>query len=141
MSIHSQYEDGSEIWPERLPTYFSGRRWDAPMMDDSVEIDAAFLEKVLATNHLDGCAFCGEPLVFGENIFMTATTVSHTECNIRAGMGDVAHLEGRCSCPIGPNGTLVADRHTPEELEQTYRQESLAVVDWLIAHHRGRFHD
>lgn len=99
------------------------------MTDDMIEMDEATARRLLDGSRK--CPICQEPLLYGESI-IAAMQISHTECQIRAVLGDVAHLEGRCSCA----GT---DHHTPEELERSYREESLATVAWMVEHRQGRW--
>lgn len=109
------------------------------MMDDSMRMSPNFWMAMTRpeTGEVEhqNCDLCGELLQGDENVFLTTTMQSHTECRILAAMGDVAHLEGRCVC---------GDRdgyYTTEELAQTYREESLACVEWLVKHGRGRWAD
>ena len=78
------------------PTYYHGRRWDAPVMDEAVEMDDDAAKLLLAGE--SKCDHCQEPLLYTENVLMLPYLVGHTECQIRAAIGNVVHLEGRCIC-------------------------------------------
>lgn len=116
---------------EEVRVYYLGKKWDAPITDGAIEVDdrlaSAFLQGTIP------CDLCQEMLVEGENILIMPNMGGHTECIIRSMMGDVAHLEGRCSCPGS------SDTPLPGEDAQTYRESSLAAVQWLVDHGRGRF--
>lgn len=115
-----------------LPTYYHGRKWDAPMTDDAIE-----MSDELAVALLDGsqCGLCGEPMLFEDDVFLTPYAVSHLECNVRAGMGDVQHLEGRCGvCSDTESKPIPSDEYG------SYRESAKATVQWLIENQRGRFH-
>jgi hypothetical protein len=92
------------------------------MTDDAIEAD------------LSGktCAICEEPIVKGDDAVMTLQA-SHLECQVRAILGDVQHLEGRCSC----YGT---ERSLPSDEYASYRDSARATLLWLVTHKRGRFH-
>lgn len=115
---------------EEVRVYYLGKNWDAPITDGAIEVDER-----LASSFLQGtipCDLCQEVLVEGENILIMPNIGGHTECIIRSIMGDVAHLEGRCTCN-GPGSP------EPGEDAQTYRESSLAAVQWLVDHGQGRF--
>jgi hypothetical protein len=124
---------------EKIETFYHGKKWDAPFMDDAFLMPDQMWRFLLSDDTgfvvNKTCAFCGEELVFEDNAFMAPSfRQSHTECYIRSGMGDVAHLEGRCIC----SGE---DRRTTEETNQTFREEALATVQWMLDHGRGRWLD
>lgn len=124
--------------PEGMPTYYYGRKWDAPFTDDAIEMDRAFVEMMLATDsEATKCSFCQEKMTLDDDLFLTPYNVGHLECHIRPAMGDVQHLEGRCICSRGTGGaeTLDSDHY------DTYRESAKATLQWLINHNRGRFHD
>lgn len=122
-------EDGWALSPPTpWPTYWHGRKWDAPLTDESTEMDEA-----LAAALLDGstvCTLCEEPLLFEDDVFLTPSMVTHLECNIRMALGDVPHLEGRCMCNGG----------TGDHDDRPFRESAKATIEWLITNHRGRFH-
>lgn len=97
---------------------YQGRLWDAPMTDDLPVIDLAGWE----------CGLCQEAITAQDNA-VALGGVFHLECLLRSTMGDVAHLEGRCSCFGGGD----------HDTEGSYREQSQRVVDWLVANHRGRW--
>lgn len=77
--------------------YF-GDRWDAPMLDDAVQV---------ATPVGEPCLYCREPIVAGEQGAMVvhiyaahaaAIRPAHRECHLRAVLGGIAHVQGRCTC-------------------------------------------
>lgn len=115
------------------PHYWHGRKWNAPMSDA-----ASLMDEEYARQLLDGskdCLLCHEPMRYGQNIYQSPyRQIFHTECLIRSVLGDVQHLEGRCTCSGRPGELL------PGEESQSYREGSLAVVEWLIEHGRGGFH-
>lgn len=126
--------------------YF-GRHWDAPAFDDAVPV-AAPVDRV--------CLLCSEPIgaedsgtFFGATFgaddardgeagvppspevlaeMVARAQPVHLECWLRQGLGDVPHLEGRCSCAGGS-----------EHDDRPYREGARATLDWLLAHGRGRF--
>jgi hypothetical protein len=49
----------------------------------------------------------------------------HLECAMRAAIGPVSHLEGRCTCATDPVRPRTA-----------WRQEGLDVLAWLEKNHR-----
>ena len=112
--------------------YYSGRRWDAPMMDGATHVDEEFFAMAVSVANTE-CPICQEPLIYGENILLTPMQVAHVECEIRAVLGDVAHMEGRCIC----SGR--GDERTEEDDNKTYRQSSLDAVQWMVDHNRGRW--
>lgn len=115
---------------EKWPTYYLGRKWDAPMTDDAVLMPAELVEALLPQS-----CFCGEPMTPDDNLLWTPGIQAHLECYIRSGMGDVQHLEGRCSCGSRQEQTLKSDHY------ETYRDSARAAIEWLVKNNRGRFHD
>lgn len=103
-------------------TIYQGRKWDAPMTDDAVE-------GVITGD----CTLCREPITPEDNAIRTPWMNTHLECNVRSGLGDVQHLEGRCICAGKPV-------YLPSDDYATYRESAKATLAWLIAHNRGRFH-
>lgn len=109
--------DGFPILP---PTVYQGRKWDAPMTDDATEGTVS-----------GPCDLCTEPILPEDDALQLPFMRTHLECNLRSGMGDVAHLEGRCFCYTG----------VPDDDEyDSYRDSARAALEWLLAHKRGRFH-
>lgn len=107
------------------PLLYFGERWDAPLLDGNVaQVDVPVG---------GACLYCGEPIAAGERGLMrlavrgtvdkptASLEPAHMECDLRTMIGDVAHLEGSCSCRSG----------TDEPSSSTYREESLAVLDWV----------
>lgn len=115
-------DDEFEPYPAPTLLYF-GERWDAPLLDGNITQVAVPVGRA--------CLYCGEPIGAGDRGLMrlavrgtadkpTATQEpAHMECDLRTMIGDVAHLEGRCSCSGHPSS---------EPDSQTYREESLAVL-------------
>lgn len=116
------------------PHYWHGRKWNAPMTDHAQEMSEEQVRTLLDGSH--NCVMCQEPLLADQNVIQTPYgQLWHLECEIRSALGDVQHLEGRCICDGGTDAPL------PGENERSYREESLATVQWLIDHRRGGFHD
>lgn len=109
-----------------LPIYYHGRKWDAPLTDDAIEM----AEELVAALLPQPCALCREAMTVEDDILLTPGMSAHLECNLRSGMGSVAHLEGRCLCCGGTD----SDDH------QNYRESAKATLQWLLDNHRGRFH-
>lgn len=125
------------------PHYWHGRKWNAPMSDTASPMDEEYAHQLLDGSK--NCPLCREPMRYGENIYQSPyRQIFHTECLIRSVLGNVKHLEGRCVCADGLAGTF-ADHpegaSLPGEDEQSYREESLAAIEWLIEHHRGGFQE
>ena len=99
-----------------MSTLYQGRRWDAPATDDAIEAD-------LAGKH---CAMC-EELITGEDDAVRMGSYFHTECWLRAGLGDVAHLEHQCLC----YGGSACDE------QGTYREQSKRALAWVVRHGQG----
>lgn len=123
--------DGLTLAPPQV--FYHGKLWDAPMTDLAEKMSDRLAKSVLTGNV--PCDLCAEPLLYEQNILLLPYIGGHLECQIRSVMGNVQHLEGRCICNNGKDNPL------PGEEEQSYREESLAAVEWLIKHGRGRFHD
>lgn len=113
---------------EPLPIYYRGRLWDAPMTDGALPMTDELANALLP----QPCALCQEAMLPTDDLLFTPGTCAHLECHIRIGMGDVAHLEGRCICSGGE--PLESDHY------DTYRESAKATVQWLIDNNRGRFH-
>lgn len=85
---------------------------------------------------VDRCFYCDEK-VTPEDLPETVNTPdgprpAHAECNFRAIMGSVAHIEKRCSCFVP--GSL---EHDPPGL--TCREAAkAAVVAWHASHGRNQ---
>jgi hypothetical protein len=85
------------------------------------------------------CLYCAEPFAEGDSGTEMlcgradgtwTVEYAHKECQMRAGLGSVAHLEGRCTCHGGGQAS---------DPQRTPRQEALAVWEWVQAHGvRGR---
>lgn len=103
------------------PILYQGRKWDAPMTDEAVEGEIT-----------GDCDLCSEPILPEDNALQLPFMTTHLECQLRSGLGNVEHLERRCICfdPTAP----------PHTSEKTWRQEGIEAVEWVIAHHQGRFH-
>ncbi len=56
------------------------------------------IELVASSAARHQCDWCGEPLLPSEIIDPAAPKFMHHECVLRAVIGSVAHIEGRCSC-------------------------------------------
>lgn len=54
------------------------------------------------------------------------TAPEHIECFLRSILGDVEHLQGRCSC-YDPDAVR-------ENTGRTYRQEAREAMEWIIQH-------
>lgn len=119
---------------EDLPTYWHGRKWDAPMTDDAIEMPEELAEVLLAGSSV--CDFCKEPLLATDDVFLTPWNSSHLECNVRSGLGDIQHLEKRCLCFLGSGNEVT---HESDHFD-SYRESAKATIQWLIDHNQGRFH-
>lgn len=103
-------------------TIYQGRKWDSPMTDEAIRGTVT-----------GDCDMCQEPILPEDNALQLPLMKAHLECHLRAGLGSVEHLEGRCSCsPGGP--------HEKIETQQTYREEARETLRWMLTHYRGRFH-
>lgn len=103
-----------------MSVFYFGVRWDAPHFDDATKIPTPIGET---------CLYCDEPIVEGESgtlmnyvseLGMTHRP-AHIECWLRSTVGDVAHLEGRCTCYGG------GDRDT-----RPYRATARETMEWLV---------
>jgi hypothetical protein len=121
-------------FPEALPTYWHGRKWDAPMSDDAIEMPEDLAAVLLVGPSI--CDFCKEPLLFEDDVMLTPYMSSHLECNVRSALGDVQHLEGRCGVCTNTEPVVL-----PTDEYETYRESAKATIQWLIDNNRGRFHD
>ena len=86
----------------------------------------------------DKCFYCGELVTIMDNPDSVNTfegpRAAHVECNFRAMMGSVAHIEERCSCFVP--GSSERD---PEGL--TCREAAKAAVRaWYSRGRRGSLH-
>lgn len=110
----------SNGFPDLPPTIYQGRKWDAPMTDDAIKGEVT-----------GDCDMCREPILPEDDALQLPLMRAHLECHVRSGLGDVAHLEGRCFCYTGVPDTDEYD---------SYRDSSRAAIAWLVEHRRGRFH-
>lgn len=115
------------------PTYYYGRKWDAPVTDDAILMDEALVNALFP----QPCDFCKEPVTAEDDIMLTPGICAHTECELRAILGDVQHLEGRCLCSRGSGNEVTYE----SDHYETYREGAKAALQWLIDHKRGRFHE
>lgn len=111
-----------------LPTYYYGRKWDAPLADNAIPLSGALLALITTA----ACDFCQEAFAEDDDILIQPFSKGHLECYLRSGMGSVAHLEEHCSCCGGTD--------KPFNPDETYRQSAKATLAWLIENNRGRFH-
>lgn len=104
--------------------YF-GVKWDAPAFEDAHEVPTPVGQQ---------CLLCRETIIGGESgILMpyvgalgSQTAPEHIECFLRSILGDVQHLEQRCSCYNPDAG--------PDDTGRTYRQEARETMEWVILH-------
>jgi hypothetical protein len=85
--------------PNEPVTVYFGERWDAPMLDGAIhQVDTPVGQ---------ACLHCAEPITSGDRGVLRAcmhtdqkvtTEPVHMECDLRMGVGSLAHLHGRCSC-------------------------------------------
>lgn len=101
-----------------MTVYVHGRWWDAPATDDAKEFD------LTGTT----CSMCQEEVTTDDDAVMMGS-IFHTECWLRAGLGDVAHLERRCLCYGGGE----------HDEEGTQREQSKRALQWIIDHSQGRW--
>lgn len=108
-------------WDDPPTTYYQGRLWDAPFVDSAMPAD------------LTGgtCDWCDEEITPEDDAVRLPHIQGHLECHLRFALGDVAHLERRCSCFTS----------TPDEeiYPQSLREEARATLRWLLEHHQGRY--
>lgn len=97
---------------------YQGRLWDAPMTDD--------LPKLLGLAGAE--CICGET-IHADDDAVALGSVFHLECLMRSTMGDIAHLEQRCSC-FGGDGAHDTG---------TYREQAKRSLQWMIDHGIGRW--
>ncbi len=116
----------------RWPTYYWGRKWDAPMTDGAILMNETLVYALFP----QPCNLCSEPITPDDDIWITPGMCFHLECTIRVFSGDVRHLEGRCICAGQPG----PQEHDDDE-DETYREGAKAALQWLIDNKRGRFHD
>jgi hypothetical protein len=115
-------DDDIEPYPAPAVLFF-GERWDAPQLDyNTVQVDAPVGR---------ACLHCGEPVEAGDRGLMRLTMrgtrenpvatqePAHMECDLRMGLGSLAHMEGRCRCCTGIDS---------EPSSWTAREEALAVL-------------
>jgi hypothetical protein len=111
-------------------TYYFGQRWDAPLLDGRIQqLDAP-------VGH--ACLWCHQPIMDTDRgLFRaaisdqpgqdgqpgTAGTVEpvHMECDLRAALGNLTHLQGRCG--------HIGDCNDQET--GTWREQARAVLDHL----------
>jgi hypothetical protein len=83
---------------------------------------------------VDKCFYCEELVTVEDNADVVHTSEgirpAHVECNFRAVMGSVAHIERRCSCFVAGS-----TEHDPEGM--TCREAAMAAVRaWHRSHGR-----
>lgn len=102
---------------------YQGRKWDAPLTDE-------FTLGVIEGN----CDVCLEPIEPNDDATQTPFMRAHLECSLRSVLGDVQHLEGRCTC-VSP-----VEIRFPADEYKTYRDSARQALTWLVDHGQGRFH-
>lgn len=98
------------------------------MTDRAIEMSEELVDALLPQL----CVLCNEPMTRDDDLLFTPGMCTHLECRLRIGLGDVAHLEGRCIC----SGAEARDTDDYE----TYRESAKATLQWLLDHDKGRFH-
>jgi len=122
---------------EPWPTYYWGRKWDAPMTDDAVLMPEELAEAMFNGEVVQNCGMCHERMCIEDDLFLTPSMSTHLECQLRIGLGDVQHLEKRCLCFLGYGNEITYETDHYE----TYREGAQAALQWVLNHHQGRFHD
>jgi len=86
------------------------------------------------------CLHCGEPIVAGDDGVVQLCIMhgrrpewrpAHDECNLRAAIGGLAHIEGRCMCCGGtdpPDPPGMTRREAARAAVRAYRQREAAAV-------------
>jgi len=99
-----------------MMTWF-GKRYPAPAYADSPQAETPVGAK---------CTYCDEVVRIGDDGWILGDgSVLHRECNLRAVIGSVAHLQKRCSC-YGGTGN--------HEDGMTRRQGALAAMEYWETH-------
>lgn len=113
---------------ERLRGYF-GEFWNVPALDGKHQLATPLGEK---------CYFCDTEILQGDRGTWTPVTrvagdgepwvridPVHRECNLRSGLGGIAHLEKRCKCYGGTD---------QDDDGRSVREDALAVWIWVHEH-------
>lgn len=107
---------------------FFGERWDAPRVEESIQVPTPVGEL---------CLHCEEPIEEGDRgVLMpyidagmnTHVRAVHMECDLRAVLGGIAHLERRCTCYGGTDH---------DDNNMTRRESALATLAF-IERRRGK---
>jgi hypothetical protein len=115
-----------EVMREPVVSYlYFGVKWDAPAFEDSHEVPVPVGQQ---------CLLCREVITAGESGLLMpyvgagrlGDSSQHIECFLRSILGDVQHLEQRCSCYNPDAG--------PDDTGRTYRQEARETMEWIILH-------
>ncbi len=129
--------DEAPEFPEALPIYYYGRKWDAPLYDDAHLVSEEFAQAMFGGGvPAATCSFCGEQMTLDDDLLIQPYAIGHLECHLRSALGDVQHLENRCLCARGSGNEIVYD----SDKYDTYRESAKATLQWLLDHNRGRFH-
>ena len=104
--------------------YYFGRLWDATMTDGAIKTNEPPSQP---------CMLCQMEYQLDEDIIIMPFMHAHVECHLRVSLGDVAHLEARCSC--FNNG----EEHGEDDKPESFRDSARATLQWLIDHQIGRF--
>lgn len=105
--------------------YF-GVKWGAPMFEDAHEVP-------VPAGQL--CLMCREVIKREDSgVLMpyygakgAGTAPEHIECFLRSLLGNVRHLEKRCSC-YDPDAPADSEDRRP------YRQQARQTMEWLVFH-------
>jgi hypothetical protein len=105
---------------------FFGRHWDAPMLDEgAVQIPVPIGASCMHCDELITGADRGlmRALVSYDRTgdLVAASRPAHMECDLRSGLGSIAHLRGECLC------SSQAEQFYPG----TIRDEARAVLEYL----------
>jgi hypothetical protein len=127
-----------KVYARLVITYF-GQPWDAPMFDDAepwpesvvgwtcIQCDESVQEGdsglVMPYARLGPPGADGEP---GKPLCTPGAV--HKECHLRAVLGSIEHLEGRCGVC---HGSQPGQPHDHEASTLSYRGQARAVVAWL----------
>lgn len=115
-----------QVRPARWMARF-GRAWPDPI---------AVATSSVSTPVGQRCVYCRESFALGDQGLLMPSTRRpgeallpgarpvHRECRLRAAVGSVAHLEGRCPCG---GGAVTAD-------EGEWREQGRATLGWLRRH-------
>lgn len=115
------------VTSEAMEHYF-GERWDAPAFDDAREVPTPVGEI---------CGYCEEAVAEGDSGILMTFLESlgarqrpvHIECWLRAALGDICHLDGRCTCFDAENG---------EHDDRPWREQGRATMEWVRTRDGGR---